>query len=167
MLVVNEGSATEPRWVIADEAAVTITRGRNATPALGDIDADGDLDLFIGESSGDLNFYRNDGGPDAPRFVLVSDKYLDIDAGRRSVPSLTDIDADGDLDLVLGSESEGLMLYRNNGTAEAAEFVADDLLSVAVHPFAAPTFADIDADGDVDLFVGGIAGGLLFFENRQ
>jgi len=155
------------RWVIADDAAVTITRGRNTTPALGDIDGDGDLDLFVGESSGDLNFYRNDGGSGSPRFVLVSDKYLDIDAGRRSVPSLTDIDGDGDLDLVLGSEGEGLSLYRNDGTAEEAEFVLDDSFSVTVHPFAAPTFADVDADGDADLFVGGIAGGLLFFENRQ
>lgn len=167
MLVINEGSVTEPRWVIADEAAVTITRGRNATPALGDIDADGDLDLFIGESSGDLNFYRNEGGAETPRFVLVADKYLDIDAGRRSVPALTDIDADGDLDLVLGSESEGLILYRNNGTAEAADFVLDESLSIDVHPFAAPTFADVDADGDADLFVGGIAGGLLYFERHQ
>ncbi len=167
MLVINEGSASEPRWVIADAEAVTLTRGRNATPALGDIDADGDLDLFVGESSGDLNFYRNDGGPETAEFVLVADKYLDIDAGRRSVPTLTDIDGDGDLDLILGSEAEGLHLYRNNGTPAAPEFVRDETFSVPVHPFAAPTFADIDADGDADLFVGGIAGGLLFYENGR
>jgi hypothetical protein len=167
MLVINEGSATEPRFVIADEAVVTLTRGRNATPALGDIDADGDLDLFIGESSGDVNLYRNEGGPGSPEFVLEADKYLDIDAGRRSVPALVDIDDDGDLDLVLGSEANGLLLYRNEGSSVSPRFVLDESFIVAVHPYAAPTFADVDGDGDSDLFVGGIGGGLLHFENRR
>jgi len=167
MLVINEGSAQEPRWVIAEEEFVTLTRGRNATPALGDVDGDGDLDLFVGESSGDVNFYRNDGGPGAPEFVLVSDKFNDIDAGRRSVPALVDIEGDGDLDLVLGSEANGLMLYRNQGSASVADFVLDESFTVSVHPFAAPAFADSDGDGDADLFVGGIGGGLLYFENGR
>ena len=166
MLVINEGQVTEPNWTIADSAIVKLTRGRNATPTLGDIDDDGDLDLFIGESSGDINFYRNDGGSDGPEFILVDDKYGGIDAGRRSVPTLVDIDADGDFDLVVGSEAEGLKLYRNNGTLREANFVLDETFDVPVHPFSAPIFTDVDGDGDADLFVGGIGGGLLYFENR-
>tara|TARA_B100001146_G_scaffold215615_1_gene218077 strand:+ start:4164 stop:5951 length:1788 start_codon:yes stop_codon:yes gene_type:complete len=166
MLVINEGQVTEPNWTIADSAIVKLTRGRNATPTLGDIDDDGDLDLFIGESSGDINFYRNDGGSDGPEFILVDDKYGGIDAGRRSVPTLVDIDTDGDLDLVVGSEAEGLKLYRNNGTLREANFVLDETFDVPVHPFSAPIFTDVDGDGDADLFVGGIGGGLLYFENR-
>jgi len=166
MLVINEGQVTEPNWTIADSAIVKLTRGRNATPTLGDIDDDGDLDLFIGESSGDINFYRNDGGSDWPEFILVDDKYGGIDAGRRSVPTLVDIDTDGDLDLVVGSEAEGLKLYRNNGTLREANFVLDETFDVPVHPFSAPIFTDVDGDGDADLFVGGIGGGLLYFENR-
>ena len=166
MLVINEGQVTEPNWTIVDSAIVKLTRGRNATPTLGDIDDDGDLDLFIGESSGDINFYRNDGGSDGPEFILVDDKYGGIDAGRRSVPTLVDIDTDGDLDLVVGSEAEGLKLYRNNGTLREANFVLDETFDVPVHPFSAPIFTDVDGDGDADLFVGGIGGGLLYFENR-
>ena len=166
MLVINEGQVTEPNWTIVDSAIVKLTRGRNATPTLGDIDDDGDLDLFIGESSGDINFYRNDGGSDWPEFILVDDKYGGIDAGRRSVPTLVDIDTDGDFDLVVGSEAEGLKLYRNNGTLREANFVLDETFDVPVHPFSAPIFTDVDGDGDADLFVGGIGGGLLYFENR-
>jgi hypothetical protein len=167
MLVINEGSVTEPRWVIADEAVVTLTRGRNATPTLGDIDGDGDLDLFIGESSGDINFYRNEGSAAEPRFELVADKFEGIDGGRRSVPSLVDIDGDGDLDLVLGTEAEGLMLYRNTGSVTAPAFVRDESFGLGVHPFSAPAFGDLDGDGDPDVLVGGIGGGLLHFENVQ
>ena len=164
-LVINEGSSTDPRWTVANPAIVKITRGRNATPALGDVDADGDLDLFIGESSGDLNFYRNVGTRESPSFELVSDKYLGIDAGRRSAPALADVDGDGDLDLVLGSEANGLLFYRNNGSPESPEFEAEAALDLAVQPFTTPTFADIDGDGDLDFFAGGIAGGLIYYEN--
>ena len=166
LLVLNEGTAREPRWTIADPAFVTLTRGRNATPALGDVNGDGLLDLFIGESSGDVNFYLNVGTAEWPSFELVSDRYAGMDAGRRSAPTLVDIDGDGDLDLVLGSESEGLKLYRNVGTPEEPIFELDESFAVPVHPFSTPTFADIDGDGRPELFVGGIAGGLLYFEGR-
>ena len=164
-LLINEGTATAPRFVVSDPAIVKITRGRNSTPTLGDIDDDGDLDLFIGESSGQLNFYRNDGGPREPRFVLVSDKFDDIDLGRRSVPTLVDLDRDGDLDLVIGSEASHIALYRNTGTPSSPKFVSDESFNLLVQPLPTPTFADIDGDDDDDLFVGSTGGGLIFFEN--
>ena len=52
---------------MVDSALVQLTRGSNATPALADIDGDGDLDLFIGEGSGTINFYRNVGTRDGAR----------------------------------------------------------------------------------------------------
>ncbi len=163
----NDGDAHAPSWAFVDEPLATLTRGRNATPALGDVDGDGDADLFVGESSGELNFYRNVGTPRQPRFELVSDKFLGLDVGRRSAPTLVDYDGDGDLDLVIGSEAEGLLLVRNEGTRAQEQFAAGMVtLQVAVHPFATPAFADIDGDGDQDLFVGGIGGGLIGFRRE-
>ncbi len=152
-----------PRWTLVDSAAATLTRGRNTTPTLGDLDGDGDLDLIVGESSGALNYYRNDGGSSAPDFQLVSDEFQDIDVGRRSVPTLVDLDGDGDLDLAVGSEISGLRLFLNEGTRWEPVFVETEPFGPEVPAFTTPVFADIDGDGDHDLVTGGNGGGLVVY----
>jgi hypothetical protein len=142
-----------------------LTRGTNGAPALVDIDSDADLDLFVGEASGEVNFYRNEGSISQPDFVLESESFGDIDVGRRSVPRFVDLDLDGDQDLVLGSESEGIVVYRNDGVASDPEFTLVGPMPIEVPPFAVPAFIDIDADGDLELFVGGNGGGVLYFES--
>jgi uncharacterized protein (DUF2141 family) len=149
-----------------DSAFVTLSRGRNATPALGDVDGDGDLDLFSGEASGTINFWENTGSATRPEFTLVSDEYGDIDVGRRSLPILRDHDGDGDLDLLIGSEGEGVRLFLNAGTRTSPDFVDEGTLDIPDFVFAAPAFADFDGDGDADLLLGGQRGGLWYFEAR-
>lgn len=166
-LYTNEAEDGSVSLTLTDSVFVTLSRGRNATPSLGDIDADGDLDLFVGESSGALNFYENTGNAGAPEFTLVSDEYRDFDVGRRSLPVLYDLDADGDLDLLVGSESSGIHVFRNRGTPTAPDFVEDGRLEIDDFGFAAPAFADLDGDGDDDLLLGGGRGGLWFYENRR
>ncbi len=163
----NDGTSSAPDFVLDESKTVTLTRGSNSTPVLVDIDADGDLDLFIGESSGDLNFYRNNGTPNEPQFDLVSDKFEDIDVGRRSVPRFADLDGDGDQDLIVGREADGVALYINQGTAQAPLFVESGTLPAPFPILAVPAFVDIDNDGDLDVFSGGLGGGLLFFRNTQ
>ena len=162
----NDGSRTAAKLTLVDSAFVTLTRGSNPSPALGDIDGDGDLDLFVGESSGELNFYRNEGSRTEPGFVLVDENFDRIDAGRRSYPTLVDIDGDGDLDLVLGSEDGGAQLYRNEGSRTEPRFVRDAAFNLPLPNFSTPAFADIDGDGDLDIFSGGLGGGVTFLRNN-
>ena len=165
----NEGSVMEPRLALVDSAFVEITRGSNATPALGDLDGDGDLDLMIGESSGALNYYENVGSASEPSFDFVSDQYAEIDIGRRSFPKLLDHDGDGDLDLIVGTESDGIRYFRNDGTPAAPNFVESDGGFPAAEDlplFSTPEFGDLDGDGDLDLVVGAAGGGLYYFERR-
>ena len=157
---------TEHGYAPVDSAVVTITRGSNTVPTLGDLDDDGDLDLLIGESSGWLNHYRNDGGPSHPAFALVTDQLDSIQIGRRSAPRLADLDRDGDLDLLIGTESNGLTLYRNEGSPTAPRFVPDTAFVVPAPVLAAPAVGDFDGDGDLDLLLGGASGGLMYLEHR-
>ena len=159
----GDGDGVMPRWTLVDSAAATLTRGRNTTPALGDLDGDGDLDLLVGESSGTLNYYRNDGTRAAPDFQLVSDEFQDIDIGRRSIPAIVDWDGDGDLDLAVGTEASGIRIYLNEGTRSEPVFVETEPFGPSVPTFTAPAFTDLDGDGDLDLVAGGNGGGLTVY----
>jgi hypothetical protein len=164
----NEGSPRAPRWVQDPSATIRPPRVSHAAPALGDLDADGDLDLLIGQASGAIVFFRNTGTPRAPRFTLVTDRLDDIKAGRRSAPALADVDGDGLIDLVIGHENAGtLTVYRNAGTRTSPRFVPHSPLTNALPPAATPAFADIDADGVADLFVGTTSGGIRFYRGAR
>ncbi len=163
----NQGNSATPNYVKVSDAIVTLTRGSNTTPDLSDVDGDGDLDLMVGETSGAMNFYLNDGTPEEPKFTLVSDKYGGWDIGRRSIPVFADEDNDGDEDLFIGSDVNGLSLYRNESGPAGIVFALDSTFVFDVPQFGTPTFGDIDADGDSDVIVGGVGGGISFFRNRK
>lgn len=148
-----------------NESFVELERGSNSAPTLGDIDGDGDLDLLVGESGGKIHFYRNEGTEDDPEFKLEKDAFPDIKVGHRSAPVLHDIDGDGDLDLFIGSKSDGLVFYRNKGSATEPEFKKESLpIAVNAPRLAAPQFVDFDGDGAEDFLSGGRSGGLIYYK---
>jgi len=154
----GDGSFTK-----AADPLLELPRGSNAMPALGDLDDDGDLDLVVGESAGTLTYYRNDGSPTDPAFTLASEAFADLTVDNRSAPALHDVDRDGDLDLLVGSETDGFVLARNTGTPSNPQFADARPVDLDAPRLAAPTFADVNGDGSPDLVAGSDGGGLVLF----
>jgi Ca2+-binding RTX toxin-like protein len=141
-----------------------------AKPTFVDIDADGDLDMFVGTLSGDTVFFENSGDAYTPSFSAPETNPFGLaDVGFSSSPTFADIDGDGDLDAFIGDENGDLNFFENIGSASNPVFTTAQL-----NPFgftkedemSKPVFADIDGDGDLDLFVGTQGGDILFYENE-
>ena len=166
LLFRNDGSAREPRWIADAAATIALPRGSHASPALGDVDQDGDLDLFLGQSSGGISVFRNDGTAQAPRFTLVEEQLAGVRAGRRSSPVLVDVDGDGRLDLVVGREQPGAVVYRQTGSRSERRFVEDPTALLPLPPLSSPRLADMNGDKTLDVISGTISGGLVFLQAR-
>jgi hypothetical protein len=142
---------------------LSLSRVSNPVPALGDLTGDGVPDLVLGTGGGALRVYRNTGSASAPAFTRDDSLLTDGSVDNRSAPALRDVDGDGDLDIVTGSQTEGLHLIRNTGTAQAPSFAAPDSLAIDAPNLAAPAFADLDNDRSPELLVGSEAGGLRLY----
>lgn len=126
--------------------------GASFVNAFADIDSDGDLDLFVGFDGAPNRLYKNDGGV----FTDVAVQAGVADARPTRAAAWGDADADGDPDLLVGfTPSPGgsvLRLYRNDRGVFTDATTASGL-AVAAGAVRQTVWVDVDADGDLDLFV--------------
>ncbi|WP_369178235.1 beta strand repeat-containing protein [Candidatus Thiodubiliella endoseptemdiera] len=172
----NTGTTSNPAYE-AKTGGSNPFNGINAgffpKPTLADIDGDGDLDLVVGEQNGTLKYYQNTSSTSNPAYEAKtgdSNPFNGIDVGHYSTPNLADIDGDGDLDLVMGEAYGTLKYYQNTGTTSNPAYEvktggSNPFNSIDVGDFSAPTLADIDGDGDLDLVVGEFNGTLKYYQN--
>jgi hypothetical protein len=170
----NTGTVTNPNYVAQtgnNNPFNTINIG-SFSPTLADLDGDGDQDLIIGEKSGKITYYKNQGTFTNPVYVLQSgtlNPFATVgEVGTFATPYLTDEDGDGDYDLIVGLADGTIKYYKNEGTASNPNYVAQFLNSfaqVAVNGYASPVLGDIDGDGDRDLIVGTGDSTLKYFAN--
>lgn len=163
----NEGTSAHPEWRRDDALFKDVHFRQQSFPTLGDIDADGDFDLFVGTSSDGISFIENTGSKTAPEWTLRTTNFLNLKHIVRPAPRLVDIDGDGDFDLFLGTKTGRLVFIENTGTVRKAKWsvVSREYNNIDVRFFTVPAFGDIDGDGDPDLFVGTNGGGLYFWRN--
>jgi hypothetical protein len=170
----NGGSATASAFVEltgANNPFNGVNLGSDAMPSLGDLDGDGDLDALVGEEDGILNYFENIGTATAATFVLRATDAFGIDVEFLSAPTLADLDGDGDLDAIVG-EGDGVLNLVRNTTPQAAtpDFAeqtgaANPFNGFNAGTFSTPSFADLDGDGDLDALVGNSSGTLKYFKN--
>lgn len=118
--------------------------------ATGDFDGDGRVDLYFCGLEPANALYRNLGGW---KFQDVTAEANVACAGQDSTgAAFADVDGDGDLDLLVNGLGHGTRLFRNEGGGRFAERTDEAGLR---SPAAATSMAlaDIDGDGDLDLYV--------------
>ncbi|MEM1391948.1 MAG: DUF4347 domain-containing protein, partial [Cyanobacteria bacterium P01_H01_bin.150] len=112
-----------------------------------------------------LKQFESDGSKVVKRFEGPLDNLTITDTG--SKPTFVDLDGDGDLDLVVGTQNNGIRYFKNTGGVSLANFEEQTGTS---NPFsnikltgAAPSFADLDGNGNPDLVLGGTDGSLTYY----
>lgn len=129
-LYLNTGTSSAPAFELVDDDFLSLSQFNQSsyayTPALGDLDGDGDDDLLIGENFGTLFFVENLAGAERPmQFGPVQADYMGIDVGLTSTPFLADLDEDGRLDLLVGERTGNINFFRNTGTTAVPQFNPD------------------------------------------
>ncbi len=148
--------------------------GHSYGAALGDVDNDGDLDAFVSNLShprtqpwaDPSQFLFSQGSPSFDFVDRREELGVIYDEGDVNA-AFADWDNDGDLDLAVAAlyPTHYAKLYRNDGeTFTDITYEA----GINVHLAVGLAFADVDEDGDLDLFAGeGIGPNFVhFYENR-
>jgi len=109
----NNGSAASFNFQFITNNFASVNVANDASPSLGDLDGDNDLDMLVGNRLGQIAFYRNTGSISSPSFTFVTSNYAGINAFQNSVPVIVDLNSDTDPDLILGNIKGGLYYYEN------------------------------------------------------
>lgn len=121
----NSGSTTTPSFslVTRDFGGIASYTINAMVPTCGDLDGDGDMDLLIGNSNGQLNYFENTAGlGNTMALAAPINFYAGIDVGNFAYPQLFDVDKNGTLDLLIGSQNGKVAYYKNTGTVTSPSF---------------------------------------------
>lgn len=154
---------------------ITINPATTINFTFADLDNDGDDDLLLANYGGTLLYQENIGTAQNPSYKAPVTNPFNLSGNSTYglLPELVDLDADGDSDLVVMETYYGNMLYfENTGTKQSPNFAAPVTNPhgfVANYYYILPAFADMDNDGDLDLWLGGgysYYGHIAYFENN-
>lgn len=178
LLLRNTGSLDNPSFevITKDYQQLSLLGLNGMYPAFGDMDNDGDLDMFTGDEDGAIHYFRNDGGAgNPPTFTLSEPNYKDIDVGQSAKPQVIDVNHDGKPDLLLGERSGTINFFQNSGTPENPEFTTEptsdffggiDVMIPCCTGYSTP-FMVPDSSGNFLMYVGSEHGTIYLFNDIE
>lgn len=141
---IQVGPASRP-----EATGFTKLQGARTVFAAADFDGDGDTDLVIGDTFGDVHFAENVGDTSQPVFAEL------IQLGslkQRLMLDAADYDGDGRPDVVAGAANGNVLVWLNNSSDGIVKF--DEAFEPGLPPIKQPRLlvVDLNADGDSDLY---------------
>jgi hypothetical protein len=144
----NDGNLKFTRM---DQSALPVDATFPMSVAWGDVDNDGDQDLYAGNLYGMANnLYENLGDG---TFRVMNGGRATVDAGSSYAVTFGDLDNDADLDLVVANWGGASEIYLNDGTGHF-EQTTSEAFKRSIHYAAGLALGDYDSDGDLDIVIG-------------
>jgi uncharacterized protein (DUF2141 family) len=163
----SAANSTSFNLVTENFSGINVGAGSNSVPTFTDLDGDGLLDLIVGEVDGNLNHFEQSAA-NSTSFALVTPSFNGIDVGKYSTPTITDLDGDGLLDMIVGEEFGALRHYEQSATNSTSfTLVTSSFNGIAVGTFTKTAFTDLDGDGLLDMVIGEFDGNLNHYEQNQ
>ena len=164
----NIGTAENAEFTRLNDFFDVLAVGTNPVPHFSDLDNDGDFDLVVGLSeSGEVRYYQNYGTAEDAIFIEgLTDVWFDV--GLYAYPWFSDLDADGDIDLLVGRDGYGFYYYRNDGDLSSWNWTNQSTLFSGLGQstyWNSPCLVDLTVDGKQDLVHGTASGQLQYYVN--
>lgn len=144
-LYINDGNGN---FTKIDTGVFALCTGGIQTVSWGDVENDGDADLFLGNTTGNNYLLINHGNA---HFEIDTASIVSKEGTGTSTASWGDYDGDGYLDLFVGRFNLQNFLYHNNGNGTFSKVTSGTLLNDSWKTYSSK-WADLDNDGDLDLF---------------
>ncbi len=171
----NTGTASNPAFTLIsdDWLGLSFLLQNGLFPSFADMDADGDIDILIGSSSGNLFYCENSAGAGNPSsYTINTTPYQGIVAGNNAAPQLIDVDRDGKIDLLIGTRSGKLRYYHNTSASVSSPvFTLESTFWGGVNVTKAGAGAGLsspllyDNNGSYELLVGSESGYIYHYNN--
>jgi hypothetical protein len=149
--------------------------GEGACPQLIDLNRDGKLDLVVGNRTGSIFYYQNNGSTTVPVFSSTPTS-TQLGGVNTQKPGFTSgfaapffYDEAGSYKLLVGTENGEIKKYGNiDGNLTGTFTLLDPLVAyIGEGQRSVPYGYDINGDGLMDMFVGNFSGGLEFYQGSS
>jgi hypothetical protein len=165
-------------FLLKNSDGTTLDVGNFAKPTLADLDGDGLLELLVGEDTGTIVRYEQTattgtGAYSFTRSTLFTNPFGTATAGAPNGgsyprPTVADLDNNGLLDVLVGSNDGTLRRYEQTA-ANSATFTALGQMKLAngtvidAGDVDKPLLTDYDGDGYLDMLLGNRAGNIVLY----
>jgi len=181
----NTGQNTSPDFNFIQKDFLQenmIELGTSAFPTFYDYNTDGLLDLVIGnygyhnpnnDPASSLALFENIGNDSIPKYNLINRDWLGLSTINLNTtlnipalnlsPTFSDLDGDGNKDLIVGDADGKVHFFTNNGGN--FQITNPNYQNIDVGQFAQPQIIDVNRDGLNDLIIGEQDGTINYLPN--